>query len=144
MSSSLAKTKPFGDNLRAVWAELTKNIPLSKIHTRKQYDSVVKAMEYLADMVDDDSGHPLLGLLEVLEVLVEDYDQTYHQIPPISGVELLRNIMKEHGLRQADLPEVASQGVISEILSGKRRVNKRQAEKLAKRFSLPEKLFLVA
>lgn len=142
MSSSLAKTKPFGNNLRAVWAELTKSIPLSKIHTRQQYDAVVKAMEYLADMVDDDSGHPLLGLLEVLEVLVDDYDRVYHQIPSITGIELLRNIMTEQGLRQADLSEIGSQGVVSEILSGKRRLNKRQAGILAKRFSLPENLFL--
>ncbi len=29
-------------------------------------------------------------------------------------------LMEEHGLRQSDLPEIGSQGVVSEILNGKR------------------------
>ena len=44
--------------------------------------------------------------------------------------------MQQHGLRQADLPEVGSQGVVSEALSGKREPNARQINKLAKRFRL--------
>ncbi len=49
--------------------------------------------------------------------------------------------MAEHGLRQVDLAELGSQGVVSEILSGKRRLNERNVELLSKRFSLPEELF---
>jgi len=98
-------------------------------------------MEYLADLVNDDKKHPLASLLELFEVIVEDYDRIHHQIPTISGVELLRNLMVEHGLKQTDLSEIGSQGVVSEIVSGKRRINKRHAGILAKRFSLPEELF---
>ena len=34
--------------------------------------------------------------------------------------------MDEHGLTQSDLPEVGSQGVVSEIIHGKRELNVRQ------------------
>jgi HTH-type transcriptional regulator/antitoxin HigA len=50
--------------------------------------------------------------------------------------------MEEHGLRQSDLPEVGSQGVISEILSGKRDLNLRQIRELAKRFQVSPAVFI--
>jgi HTH-type transcriptional regulator/antitoxin HigA len=34
--------------------------------------------------------------------------------------------MEQHGLKQTDLREIGSQGVVSEILSGKRDLNVRQ------------------
>ena len=95
--SSIAKPILFGNDFQSAWARLTKDIPLSRIHTRKQYDLVVRAMEYLADLVNDDPGHSLAGLLEIFEVIVEDYDRIHHQIPSVSGVELLRSLMTEHG-----------------------------------------------
>lgn len=139
--SSIFRTGTFGNDIQSAWLKLTKNIPLSRIHSKKQYKIVVKAMEYLADIVNDNENHPLVGLLEVLEVLIENYDREHNQIPTITGVEFLKNLMAEHGLRQADLSDLGSQGVVSEILSGKRRLNERHAELLAKRFSLPEELF---
>lgn len=45
--------------------------------------------------------------------------------------------MQEHSLRQCDLPEVGSQGLVSEVLSGKRQLHERQISRLAKRFSVP-------
>jgi HTH-type transcriptional regulator/antitoxin HigA len=131
----------FGNDFVSAWSRLTRDIPLSRIRSRKQYDLVVHALEYISDLVNDDPRHPLVGLLETLEVLVEDYDREHHQIPMVSGAELLRNLMIEQGLKQVDLADIGSQGVVSEILSGKRRINKRHAGLLAKRFSLPAELF---
>lgn len=41
-------------------------------------------------------------------------------IPHIDGapVDVLKALMTEHGLKQSDLPELGSQGVVSEILAG--------------------------
>ncbi|MCD8517956.1 MAG: helix-turn-helix domain-containing protein [Burkholderiaceae bacterium] len=50
--------------------------------------------------------------------------------------------MQQHGLKQKDLPEVGSQGVVSEILSGRRELNVRQVRALAKRFGVSAKTFL--
>lgn len=50
--------------------------------------------------------------------------------------------MQEHGLKQADLAEVASQGVLSEILNGKRSLNLRQVKLLAKRFQITPESFI--
>jgi HTH-type transcriptional regulator/antitoxin HigA len=50
--------------------------------------------------------------------------------------------MDEHGLTQSDLPEVGSQGVVSEVLSGKRDLNVRQIRALAKRFGVSTAVFI--
>jgi HTH-type transcriptional regulator / antitoxin HigA len=50
--------------------------------------------------------------------------------------------MEEHSLSQSDLPEIGSQGVVSEILNGKRKLNVRQIQALAKRFKVSPATFL--
>jgi HTH-type transcriptional regulator/antitoxin HigA len=45
-------------------------------------------------------------------------------------------------LTQADLREVGTQGVVSEILAGKRKLNLRQAKALAKRFHIGLEAFI--
>ncbi|WP_395946981.1 type II toxin-antitoxin system HigA family antitoxin [Caedibacter taeniospiralis] len=50
--------------------------------------------------------------------------------------------MKEHGLKQSDMIELGSQGVISEILSGKRALNVRQLKALAQRFNVSMETFV--
>ena len=50
--------------------------------------------------------------------------------------------MEQHDLRQADLPEVGSQGVVSEVLSGKRKLNIRQVRALAARFGVDVGTFM--
>ena len=50
--------------------------------------------------------------------------------------------MDEHNLNQSELPEVGSQGVVSEVLNGKRELNLRQVRALSKRFNIPQKFFL--
>ena len=52
--------------------------------------------------------------------------------------------MEQHRLVQSDLPEVGSQGVVSEILRGKRRLNARQVRALTQRFGIPADLLLNA
>ena len=55
---------------------------------------------------------------------------------------VLKFLMREHGLRQSDLPEIGSQGVVSEVLAGKRDLNARQIKRLAKRFGVSPAVFI--
>jgi len=45
-------------------------------------------------------------------------------------------------IKEADLPEIGSQGVISEILSGKRQLNLRQVKLLSERFKVSPAVFV--
>ena len=52
--------------------------------------------------------------------------------------------MRQHNLNQSDLPEIGSQGVVSEVLNGKRSLNLKQVKKLAERFGLEPEIFIDA
>ena len=54
----------------------------------------------------------------------------------------MKEIMREHQLRQSDLPEIGTQGVVSEIMAGKRELNTRQIRKLAERFGVSPAVFV--
>jgi HTH-type transcriptional regulator / antitoxin HigA len=62
-------------------------------------------------------------------------------MPDSSGAEVLQYLIEEHALTQSDLPEVGSQGVVSEILRGKRELNVRQIRALARRFNVSPAVF---
>ncbi len=49
--------------------------------------------------------------------------------------------MERDNLRQVDLPELGSQGVVSKLLSGRRDFNARQAKVMAARFGVSAALF---
>jgi transcriptional regulator with XRE-family HTH domain len=56
-------------------------------------------------------------------------------------VQALKSLMEQHGLKQSDLSEIGSQGVVSEILTGKRELNIRQVRALSARFGVAAATF---
>lgn len=115
---------------------------LRRPETEAEYDRLVEVLDELMGMVGDEEDHSLASLAAYVGDLVEAYDEARRPMPRSSGVEALRYLMAEHALGQADLPEVGTQSVISELLSGKRRLNVRQIRTLTERFGLPAEVFL--
>ncbi|MDO8434768.1 MAG: hypothetical protein Q7S58_20415 [Candidatus Binatus sp.] len=118
-----------------------KYAPLLAIRNGREYDAAVAQLNELVDEVGDNPKDPRYRFIDTLSVLIEAYDEEHHQIPDASGVELLKFLMEQHGLSQGDLPEIGSQGVVSEILRGKRELNVRQVQALSRRFHLPAGAF---
>ena len=116
--------------------------PLLSIGNESDYDGAVETLNDLLDEVGSDESHPLYGLLDTLGTLVHVYEEDHHPISTASGAEMLQFFMQEHDLTQGDLPEVGSQGVISEILSGKRDLNVRQIRALSQRFHVSPAVFI--
>jgi HTH-type transcriptional regulator/antitoxin HigA len=110
--------------------------PVLAIRTEEEYDRAVERLNELLDEVGTDEEHPLYELLDTLGKLIEAWEEDHLPMPECSGAETLRFLMNEHGLTQSELPEVGSQGVVSEILSGKRELNVRQVRALANRFNV--------
>ena len=119
-----------------------KYAPLLAIRNEREYEAAVAQLNDLVDEVGDHPKDPRYRFIDTLSVLIEAYDEEHHEIPDASGLELLKFLMEQHGLSQGDLPEVGSQGVVSEILRGKRELNVRQIQALARRFHLPAGAFL--
>jgi HTH-type transcriptional regulator/antitoxin HigA len=116
--------------------------PLLAIRSEPEYDESVVRLNALVDEVGDNPQDPRYRLIETLSILIEAYDRDHYGFPEASGIEVLRFLMEEHGLTQKDLPEIGSQGVVSEILSGERTLNVRQIRALALRFGVEPGVFL--
>ncbi len=126
-------------DLEAHWASIH---PLLTIRNEREYDSAIKLLNELLDEIGTNEDHPLYGFLDTLGTLLHVYEERYHPLPECSGAEILRFFMEEHGLTQSDLPEVGSQGVVSEILSGRRELNIRQVRELSQRFQVSPAVFI--
>jgi HTH-type transcriptional regulator / antitoxin HigA len=116
--------------------------PVLAVRNEREYEEAVERLNLLLDEVGTDEQHPLYELLDVLGTFIQVYEEKYHPIPDARGSEVLRYLMDEHGLTQSDLPEIGSQGVVSEILSGKRELNVRQIRTLAQRFHVSPVVFI--
>ena len=80
--------------------------------------------------------------MDTLGTLIHAHEEEHHPIPECSGADVLRLLMDEHGLTQSDLPEIGSQGLVSDILRGKRELNVRQSPALAARFYVLPVVFI--
>lgn len=125
--------------VRNHWAAIR---PILTIRNESGYSRAVAALNELLDEVGNDEHHPLYDLLDTLGTLIGAYEAEHLELPAVQGREVLAYLMEEHGLRQSDLPEVGSQGVVSEVLSGKRELNMRQIRALAARFGVSAAVFV--
>ena len=112
------------------------------IQNEKDYDLAVDRLNSLIDEVGTDEHHPVYSLLDTLGTLVHAWEEHHHPMPKSGGRELLQFLMEEHHLTQSDLPDVGSQGVVSEILAGKRELNVRQIRALSERFGVSPSVFV--
>jgi HTH-type transcriptional regulator/antitoxin HigA len=135
----MEEVKKFAEAVQPYWAVVESVLT---VRTEADYARAVARLNELLDEVGDDATHPLYGLLDTLGTLIRAYEDEHVTLPKVTGVEALHYLLEEHGLTQSDLPEVGSQGVVSEILRGKRRLNIRQIQALAERFHVSPAVFI--
>lgn len=111
-------------------------------HNEKGYNRLVNLLDDLVDEVGNNENHSLASLMETIGSLIETYES--QNVDEVEGnpINALCSLMEEHGLKQSDLSEIGSQGVVSEILSGKRQLNVRQIKMLSKRFKVSPSVFI--
>jgi HTH-type transcriptional regulator/antitoxin HigA len=79
---------------------------------------------------------------ELLSVLIEEYEEGHYRIRPASPVAVLVELMEANNLKQKDLaPLLGSESVVSEVLRGKRELNKNHIERLSKPFGVSPAVF---
>ena len=142
--NTVAERKLDLDNLATLWRELHKYAPaLGTIRHERDYNRMNRFMNRLLAAVGDDEHHPLADLLDVVAMLISEYEQVQWEEKNADPREALRFLMEQHALSQSDLrDEVGTQGVVSEILAGTRTINARQAKALARRFDVSPAVFL--
>jgi HTH-type transcriptional regulator / antitoxin HigA len=126
------------------WVALHEALGLGRpIASDGEYEAALGFVEQVIDELATQPDHPLEGLVSLLADRIRDYEARQHPWPDTSTpATLLAHLMQEHQLRQSDLPELGSQGVVSEVLAGKRQLNARQVSALSRRFATPAEVWL--
>lgn len=97
-----------------------------------------EALAAIEGLWQAEPGTPDHDRLEVLAMLVEEYESRRWPIEPADPVELIRYVMDQRGLTRKDL-EVAlgSRARVSEILNRRRPLTMKMAWRLHQTFGLP-------
>jgi HTH-type transcriptional regulator/antitoxin HigA len=128
------------ENIEKIWPTI-KSI-FSVPHSEKEYNSLVETLDILVDEVGNNQNHKLAPVMETIGNLIENYENQKYKIKESSPVDTLKYLMHEHGLNQVDLKEIGSQGVVSEILTGKRTLNIEQIKKISNKFNVSPLVFI--
>jgi HTH-type transcriptional regulator/antitoxin HigA len=81
-------------------------------------------------------------LAELLTLLITEYEEKQFRLPKATPLEVLRELMRANNLRQKDLLGVfGTESIASEVLNGKRELNKEHIRRLSKRFRVSPALF---
>lgn len=128
------------ENISKAWPSV--RAIFSVPHSEKEYQYLVEILDNLVDEISENERHELSAVMETVGNLIEIYEDRHYMINQESPIECLKYLMQEHGLKQSDLIEVGSQGVVSEILAGKRALNIEQVKKISKRFGVSPEVFI--
>ncbi|MFZ1083874.1 MAG: helix-turn-helix domain-containing protein [Terracidiphilus sp.] len=110
------------------------------IHSEEQLAEYTKALYRLTSEPYPTAAQ--VEAIELLTILIERYEEEHYAVPSASPAEVLRFLLDQHGLKQRDLAgELGGESVVSEVLSGKRKLNAMHIEALSKRFSVSPAVF---
>ena len=130
------------DHLLPAWEVFRSATDIGPIRNKAHYRRMVNTLNLLLDSTAGDEKHPAMGLVDIVGDLIADYEAAHDPMPPASGLDGLKFLIDQHGLKQGELPEIGSQGVVSEVLAGKRELNVRQIRALGKRFGVSTATFV--
>jgi HTH-type transcriptional regulator / antitoxin HigA len=110
------------------------------IKSKVQYN---KALKRTVEIFHAPAGSPESDELELLLVLVKDYEDKHIVLPDLDPIEVIKLKMEERGLKARDIePFIGSKGHVSSILSGRRELTLKMAQKLKDYFKLPADVFM--
>ena len=113
---------------------LVQRFPLRPLRTDTDLDAAVEVIDSLIDR--DELSAPEQDYLDVLSDLVEAYEEGAVPVKPVGDADMLRFLIEAKGVTQAQAAKGAgiAESTVSEVLAGKRKLNRAQIGKLARYF----------
>jgi len=110
------------------------------IKTEQQYQEALDLIESLLDCPDDS---PEVELLELVSILVHDYEQREFPLEDPDPIDAIRYQMEELGISKAELADhVGGKARLSELLNRKRSLSLQQIRTLSSLLSIPADVLL--
>jgi HTH-type transcriptional regulator/antitoxin HigA len=121
---------------------LIRRFPLRPLRTDAELDAASRIVDELTDR--DDLSPAESDYLDVLGDLIERYEDEHVEMPQVSDGTMLRSLMDEKGVRQADIARGTgiSKTVLSLVLNGKRDLTREHIGALSKYFGVNPSSFL--
>jgi HTH-type transcriptional regulator / antitoxin HigA len=137
----MGKTATQKTRMKAKYLDLIRHFPLRPIRSEKELDKAIQVMDSLLDLGALSSDEQ--DYLDVLADLVERYETDHHPIPPLSDADLLRHLIEAKETTQVQVAQAAgiAESTLSELLSGKRSLNRTQIAKLSRFFHVEPGVF---
>src|SRR5690625_2198359 len=113
---------------------------IQPIHTEKDYE---KALDRIEEIFDAKPGTKQGDELEILGILIDEYEKKHFPIEATKPVEAIKFRMNQLGMEQKDLARLlGSKSRASEILSGKRSLSLRQIKILHRKLGIPAEILI--
>jgi HTH-type transcriptional regulator / antitoxin HigA len=110
------------------------------IRSEEQLEAYTKALYRLTAERRQTAAQ--MEAIELLTLLIERYEEEHYATPEAAPADVLRFLLEQHGLKQRDLAkEMGGESVVSEVLSGKRKLNTAHIEQISKRFHVSPAVF---
>lgn len=111
------------------------------IKTDEHYE---EAKAIIFSLMDSESGTPETDLLEVVSILVHDYEQREFPVEDLDPIDAIKYQMEELGVSFTELaPVVGGKGRLSELLNRKRPLSLPQIKAISSRLSIPVSMLIV-
>ncbi len=111
-----------------------------QINTDRDLDEAIVYAENLTDVFEEGNTE-IEPLLDYILNVIQKYENEYYPIKESSPIEIIKFLMDQNGHKQKDLIDIAPKSAISEILSGKRPLNKNHIEKLSRKYNTNPSVF---
>lgn len=125
---------------RKTYIELVQAFPPRLIKSEEELlvtQEVIDSLIDRAPLTPDEEDY-----LNILGMLVYEYEQTLEPIPDICGVELLKVLIEDNELRQKDLISIfKTESIVSDIMNEKRQLTTRHIKELANFFNVSPAAF---
>lgn len=125
------------------YRQLIRLFPLRPLRTKADAQAATRILNRLFRDRYKDEGEA--AYVYVLAGLLEDYERRHDPTPDTaSGLDMLRYLIEEHSIKQADLVDLLEigQSAVSMILGGHRPITADHARRLGKRFKIDPGAFL--
>jgi len=123
------------------YGALLRKVPPKVIRTERENDAYTEIL-YELDQRSKTLTAAEKELAKLLTLLIEDFEEKRYRLPRAKPLEVLRFLMEQHSLLQKDLADVfGTRSIVSEVLSGKRELNKDHIARLSARFHVSPELF---
>lgn len=122
------------------YTELLTNFPPRPIKDEEDFEKTQAVVDSLLDKGELTESEE--DYLNLLGLLIYEYESKLDLVPDIYGVELLKVLIAELNLKQKDLvPIFKTESIVSDVLKGKRKLTVEHIQKLAEFFNLSPAVF---